>query len=70
MNPPTVQLTRCPACGCAAEIEHRSVLESTAGPIEHYKIRCVNRHWFHLPVDHIESVPYVAPRRTAARYRP
>jgi hypothetical protein len=70
MNPPTVQLTRCPECDQAAEIEYRSVLDSSDGPIEHLKIRCINRHWFHLPVDYIESVPYAVPRRETARHRP
>jgi len=70
MNPPTLQLTRCPECGCAAEIEHRFVLESTAGLIEHVRIRCVDRHWFCLPVASLEPVPAAFPRRPAARNRP
>jgi hypothetical protein len=69
MNPPTLQLTRCPECEAPAEIEHRSVLESTAGPLEHVKIRCINRHWFHLPVDHLDSSPSVVAPRAAARNR-
>ncbi len=31
-------------------MEWRAVMESTEGPIEHAKIRCVQRHWFLLPV--------------------
>jgi hypothetical protein len=42
--------THCPECGALAEIEWRTVMESTDGPIEHAKIRCAQRHWFLLPV--------------------
>ena len=42
--------TYCPECGTLAEVEWRAVLESTDGPVEHAKIRCVQRHWFLLPV--------------------
>jgi hypothetical protein len=45
-----MELTVCPECGAPAQIEHRHVLESTDGPIEHAKIRCVSGHWFFLPV--------------------
>ena len=64
-----MQLTRCPDCGGPAEIEHRVVLESTAGPMEHVKIRCVHRHWCYVPVAYLDSVPAAAPRRTTARHR-
>jgi hypothetical protein len=42
--------TVCPECGELAEVEWRDVLESTDGPVEHAKVRCVRRHWFLLPV--------------------
>ena len=42
--------THCPDCGAPAEVEWRAVLESTDGPVEHARIRCVRRHWFLLPV--------------------
>jgi hypothetical protein len=42
--------TICPECGELAEVEWRDVLESTDGPVEHAKVRCVRRHWFLLPV--------------------
>ena len=32
--------THCPDCGRPAEVIDRFVLDSTAGPIEHVKIRC------------------------------
>lgn len=44
-----METTNCPECGTLAEVEWRAVLESTDGPIEHVKIRCVQRHWFLLP---------------------
>ena len=46
-----MELTTCPECGAPAHIEHRHVLESTDGPIEHAKIRCVTRPLV-LPVGH------------------
>lgn len=69
-HPAAVQLTRCPECGALAEIERRTVLESTDGPVEHAKVRCVLRHTFLLPaaaLDHVaapapESTPRFAPR--------
>ena len=45
-----MELTTCPECGATAQIEQRHVLESTDGPIEHAKIRCVSGHWFFLSV--------------------
>lgn len=58
-----LQLTRCPECGRTAEIERRTVLASTAGPIEHAKIRCVNRHWCDVPLSVLEDVPRLRPAR-------
>jgi hypothetical protein len=64
-----MQLTRCPECDGPAEIEHRTVLNSTDGPIEHVKLRCVQRHWSFLPVSYLDGVPAAAPRRSAAHFR-
>ena len=58
---PTMDLTTCPECGNAAEILWREVLESTDGPIEHAKVRCVAFHWFMLPVAHL-ATPQVPAR--------
>lgn len=44
-------MTPCPDCGELAEIIDRFVLESTDGPVEHYQVRCINRHCFTMPVD-------------------
>ena len=68
---PAVQLTTCPECGEIAEIVHRTVLESTDGPVEHAKVRCVASHHFLLPTAYLEqhsetipeAVPTVRPRR-------
>jgi hypothetical protein len=46
--------TLCPECGALAEVEWRDVTESTDGPVELAKIRCARRHWFLLPVAHLE----------------
>ena len=50
-----MDLTTCPECGNAAEIQWRDVVESTDGPIEHAKIVCVDRHWFLMPVASLAS---------------
>jgi hypothetical protein len=54
-----MDLTTCPECGEPAEIVDRHVLESTDGPIEHARVRCVQRHHFFLPVDRLRSVASV-----------
>jgi hypothetical protein len=41
----------CPECGTPAEVEWSTCLASTDGPVEHLKIRCVQRHWFLMPAD-------------------
>jgi len=51
----TMDLTTCPECGNAAEIQWRDVLESTDGPVEHAKVLCVERHTFLLPVASLAS---------------
>ena len=52
-----LDLTVCPESSCtsAAEIVDRSALESTDGPVEHVRIRCLNLHHFLLPVDMVTS---------------
>lgn len=63
--------TTCPECGLPAEVAWREVLESTDGPVEHAKIRCIERHWFLLPLATIvAAVPHRgpdAPRHTPAQ---
>jgi hypothetical protein len=58
--------TACPECGELAEVEWRAVLESTDGPVEHAKVRCVRRHWFLLPVASLVHAPDLA-RTTASK---
>lgn len=45
-------MTGCPECGAPAEVQDRTVLESTDGPMEHYKLLCLGspRHAFNMPV--------------------
>jgi hypothetical protein len=39
----------CPECGLEAVVEWRTTIGSTAGPLEHLKIRCPAKHWFFMP---------------------
>jgi hypothetical protein len=62
-----IDLTPCPECGGAAEVEDRSALFSTDGPMEHVRLRCVRRHWFLMPVALLPSAaaePALAPDRS------
>ena len=66
-----MELTGCPECGAPAAIEERHVLQSTDGPIEHAKVRCVTGHGFFLPVASLERVraSLDAPARVSGRVR-
>ncbi len=46
-----MDITTCPECRQVAEVLRRDVLESTDGPVEHAKIRCLDGHHFLLPVE-------------------
>ena len=46
-----MDLTTCPDCAAPAEVLDRFVLESTAGPVDHARVRCVRGHWFLLSID-------------------
>lgn len=52
---PALSLTTCPACSAPAEISDRFALESSDGPIEHVRVRCVRRHWFAAPSALLEA---------------
>jgi hypothetical protein len=43
-----LQLTECwePECTAPAEILDAYVCESTDGPVEHFRVRCLNGHYF------------------------
>ena len=63
----TIDLTTCPDCRSIAEVLDRFVLESTDGPIEHARIRCIAGHWFLLRAVSLMSPP---PPRSARRRQP
>jgi len=46
-----MEIVDCPSCALPAEVESSAVLESTDGPVEHLRIRCVLEHRFMLPRD-------------------
>jgi hypothetical protein len=64
-----MDLTRCPDCDSIAEVLERFVLESTADPVEHARIRCIAGHWFVLRAASLVSppLPRSALRRHPAR---
>ena len=59
--------TFCPTCGELAEVQWRTVLDSTDGPVEHAKILCVQRHWFLLPLASIRGGRDGSPADSAVR---
>jgi hypothetical protein len=50
-----VAMVDCPECGLPAEVLDRHVLESTSGPVEHVRIRCVLGSPFLIPTSRLES---------------
>jgi hypothetical protein len=62
-----MDLTRCPDCDSIAEVLERFVLESTGGPVEHARIRCIAGHWFVLRAASLASPPLP---RSATRRQP
>jgi hypothetical protein len=67
-----LDLTLCPEEGCSspAEIFDRSALQSTDGPTEHVRTRCLNRHHFLLPADRLISADPVDVLDVAAEALP
>jgi hypothetical protein len=47
----------CPECDHPAEVTWRAGQVSTAGPVEHAKILCVQRHWFLMPSETLTPWP-------------
>jgi hypothetical protein len=57
----------CPQCGASARISERFWLNSTAGPVEHLKIGCVNNHWLTPPAETVAGAqPDLAPAAAEA----
>jgi hypothetical protein len=52
--PETLELTFCPQCDMPAEIEDRSVLQSTDGLVVMVRIRCLMGHWFNCPEEYLD----------------
>lgn len=61
-----MDLTTCPECGAPAEVLERFVLDSTAGPMDHARIRCVRRHWFLLSLQSLDRAHRRASRSVHA----
>jgi hypothetical protein len=61
-----MELTSCPECGAPATLDERHVLNSTDGPVEHAKVRCVTGHGFFMPVAGLASCRAATGTRSAA----
>jgi sarcosine oxidase delta subunit len=48
-----MDLVTCPECGQPADVEWRSDVASTDGPVELAKIRCTQWHHFLMPAEQI-----------------
>jgi hypothetical protein len=49
------EFVSCPECGLPAEVIGRVTLQSTHGPVEHVKTRCVTGPWFLTPADAVAA---------------
>lgn len=55
-----MELVWCPECGQVAQVEARDVWESTDGPVEHVRVRCLARHLFLMPAEWLEGTDRAA----------
>jgi hypothetical protein len=56
-----MEIVNCAGCGLPAEVEGWSTVGSTAGPVEHVRTRCIQRHWYLMPRDMLDgTVPDLA----------
>jgi hypothetical protein len=51
-----MDLIACPNCGQPADIEWRTNLASTDGPVEHGKLRCLMGHVLFMPTEGLVSI--------------
>lgn len=65
-----MELVWCPECGQVAHVEAREVWESTDGPVEHVRVRCLARHLFLMPAERLEGRDRAAAVPAAATPRP
>lgn len=49
----SLDLVSCPECKVVARIEWRDRVDSTDGPLEIAKIRCLQGHWFLMPMEEL-----------------
>jgi hypothetical protein len=50
-----MELVVCPECEHPAEITWRTAAAATGGAVEHAKVQCLQRHWFFLPAERLET---------------
>jgi hypothetical protein len=54
-RPVVVDTLRCPQCDAPAAAEWSAQLDCSGTTITHVKVRCLDRHWFLLPADRLQS---------------
>jgi hypothetical protein len=60
------RFSACPECGATAEVVPEGCADSTDGPVEMVRVRCVERHWFLMAADSLPA-PVEAPRPARTR---
>jgi hypothetical protein len=50
-----LEITMCPECGAPSDVQWRTVLGSTDGPVEHARILCARGHGFFMPTRTLAS---------------
>jgi hypothetical protein len=54
-NPGPLDIVACPECGLPAIVLERMALESTDGPVEHVRLRCITGSPFLTPTSSLEA---------------
>ncbi|MDQ6896883.1 MAG: hypothetical protein M3171_09815 [Actinomycetota bacterium] len=51
-----LRLVGCPECGAPAEVEWADHVATTGDPVELVKLRCLERHWFLMPAEGLQTL--------------
>jgi hypothetical protein len=50
-----LQLAGCPECAATAEVVRVATASTTHGPVDVVHVVCVNRHWFLMAADALDT---------------